>query len=108
MTNRIPKINFRYFLIVLNILCFAGLLEAQTPAGFTWQVVENVNFGDGANHFTIKAASAGLGSEVELGLNKAVTYKLFDIWGKRIIEDAESFIFEIPANDVIFIHYQNR
>lgn len=41
----------------------------------------------------------------ELGLNNDVTYKLYDIWGKRIIEDAESFIFEIPGNDVIFIRY---
>jgi len=42
----------------------------------------------------------------ELGLDKARSYKLYDIWGKRIIEDAESFYFQIPADGVVFIHYQ--
>jgi hypothetical protein len=42
----------------------------------------------------------------ELGLNNGDTYQLYDIWGKRIIDDAESFIFEIPAGDVIFIKYK--
>lgn len=41
----------------------------------------------------------------QLGLNKSMAYNLYDIWGKKIIDDAESFIFEIPGNDVIFIHY---
>jgi len=44
-------------------------------------------------------------SKEEIGLNKAVSYKLYDIWGKRIIEDAETFLLEIPSDDVIFIHY---
>ena len=41
----------------------------------------------------------------ELGLKKGVSYKLYDIWGKRIIEDADTFYFEIPSDDVVFIHY---
>lgn len=44
----------------------------------------------------------------EIGLNKSESYHLYDIWGKRIIEDAESFIFDIPGNDVIFIRYQEK
>jgi hypothetical protein len=44
----------------------------------------------------------------ELGLNKAVTYYLYDIWGQRIIEDVETFIFEIPADDVVFIRYKEK
>lgn len=42
----------------------------------------------------------------KLGLKPNVKYTLYDIWGKKIIEDAESFIFEIPADDVIFIRYK--
>lgn len=42
----------------------------------------------------------------ELGLNKGGSYHLYDVWGKRIIEDAETFIFEIPADDVVFIRYK--
>ena len=41
----------------------------------------------------------------ELGLNKGDSYQLYDIWGQRIIEDTETFIFEIPADDVVFIRY---
>jgi len=44
----------------------------------------------------------------KLGLNKSLTYYLYDIWGKRIIEDAETFIFEISGSDVIFIHYKKK
>jgi hypothetical protein len=44
----------------------------------------------------------------ELGLNKLLSYKLYDIWGKRIIQDTETFIFEIPADEVIFIHYKKE
>ena len=44
----------------------------------------------------------------ELGLEKEFSYSLYDIWGKRIIEDAESFIFEISADDVVFIHYRAK
>jgi hypothetical protein len=41
-----------------------------------------------------------------MGLKPNVKYALYDIWGKKIIEDAESFIFEIPADDVVFIRYK--
>jgi len=44
----------------------------------------------------------------ELGLDKSGSYHLYDIWGKKIIVDKESFIFEIPGNDVIFIHYNKK
>lgn len=44
-------------------------------------------------------------SKKELGLDPAISYKLYDIWGKKIMKDAESFILEIPEDDVIFIHY---
>jgi hypothetical protein len=44
----------------------------------------------------------------ETGLNKGFSYHLFDIWDKKIIEDADTFIFEIPGNDVIFIHYKKK
>ena len=44
----------------------------------------------------------------ELGLNKTGSYHLYDIWVKRMIEDAESIIFEIPGNDVIFIHFKKK
>ena len=44
----------------------------------------------------------------ELGLNDTASYHLYDIWGKRIIEDAESFIFEIPGYDVVFIYYKKK
>jgi hypothetical protein len=47
-------------------------------------------------------------SKEELGLDKTVSYNLYDIWGKKIIDDAESFIFEIPADDVVFIKYEKR
>ena len=42
----------------------------------------------------------------KLGLKPDVKYTLYDIWGKKIIEDAESFIFEIPADDVVFIRFK--
>jgi hypothetical protein len=35
-----------------------------------------------------------------------MTYSLYDIWGKRTITDTERFIFEIPADDVVFIRYK--
>jgi len=44
----------------------------------------------------------------EIGLEKAVSYHLYDIWGKRIIEDSAEIIFEIPGNDVIFIKYKKK
>ncbi len=42
----------------------------------------------------------------ELGLNKSDSYHLYDIWGQKIIEDDETFIFEIPGNDVVFIKFK--
>jgi alpha-galactosidase len=44
----------------------------------------------------------------ELGLNPGVTYSLHDIWGRKTMADTEQFIFEIPADDVVFIRYQAR
>jgi hypothetical protein len=44
----------------------------------------------------------------ELGLNIEMKYSLYDIWDKKIIDDAESFIFEIPADDVVFIKYKKQ
>lgn len=43
-----------------------------------------------------------------LGLDKTVSYRLYNIWGREIIEDADEFLFSIPADDVIFIHYSPR
>ena len=43
-----------------------------------------------------------------LGLDKDASYSLYDIWGKNIIEDNESFVFEIPGNDVVFIKYNEN
>jgi len=42
----------------------------------------------------------------ELGLNAEMSYSLYDIWGKKIIDDDTSFIFEIQADDVVFISYK--
>ncbi len=42
----------------------------------------------------------------KLGLKPKMKYSLYDIWGKKIIDDADSFIFEIPADDVVFIRYK--
>jgi len=47
-------------------------------------------------------------SKKELGLNPEMSYALYDIWGKKIIDDAASIIFEIPADDVIFIRYKKQ
>ncbi|MEX2428076.1 MAG: malectin domain-containing carbohydrate-binding protein, partial [Bacteroidales bacterium] len=59
-----------YHVVALqSLLLIANFLQAQAPAGFTWQKAENVNFGEAANHFTIEAASAGMGGEVELRLD---------------------------------------
>jgi len=44
----------------------------------------------------------------ELGLNQGQSYQLYDIWGQKIIDDAETFIFEIPADDVVFIYYKTK
>jgi len=44
----------------------------------------------------------------DLGLNPGMTYSLYDIWGRRTIADTEQFIFEIPADDVVFIRYKGQ
>lgn len=44
----------------------------------------------------------------ELGLDASASYHLYDIWGKRIIEDSDEIIFQIPGNDVIFVHFKNK
>jgi len=44
----------------------------------------------------------------DLGLSPGMTYSLYDIWGKRTMPDAEHFIFEIPADDVVFIRYRGQ
>ena len=31
-----------------------------------------------------------------------------EIWGKGVIDDAASFTFEIPADDVVFVRYQSK
>jgi len=65
------KFNLKHIVATLSMVFFANFLQAQTPEGFTWQELHSVIFGDGANHFTIKAASKGLGGEVELRLDAA-------------------------------------
>lgn len=44
----------------------------------------------------------------DLGLKTTSSYRLHNIWGKNSIQDSESFIFEIPANDVLFIKYKAK
>jgi hypothetical protein len=44
----------------------------------------------------------------DLGLNPGMTYSLYEIWGRRTMTDAEQFIFEIPADDVVFIRYKGQ
>jgi hypothetical protein len=44
----------------------------------------------------------------DLGLNPGMTYSLYDIWGKKTMPDTEPFIFEIPADDVVFIRYKGQ
>jgi hypothetical protein len=47
-------------------------------------------------------------SKVELGLIAGLNYSLYDIWGKSIVDNAESFVFEIAADDVVFIKYEKK
>ncbi|MCF8363025.1 MAG: glycoside hydrolase family 27 protein [Prolixibacteraceae bacterium] len=44
----------------------------------------------------------------DIGLDLSASYHLYDIWGKRIIEDSDEIIFEIPGYDVIFFHFKNK
>ena len=63
------RINLNHFIALLSMVFFANFVQAQVPAGFTWQDIKSVDFGTGANHFTISAASYGSGGEVELRLD---------------------------------------
>ena len=65
------KIFFTHFLAILCMVFFANSLKAQAPEAYSWQDTSSVDFGEGANHFSIKAATAGLGGEVELRLDAA-------------------------------------
>jgi alpha-galactosidase len=47
-------------------------------------------------------------NKAELGLKPGTSYSIYDIWGKKSIDDAESIIFEIPADDVLFIKYKKQ
>ena len=42
----------------------------------------------------------------ELGIKKGASYELYNIWDKSLIKDGETFYFEIPGDDVVFIHYK--
>ena len=44
----------------------------------------------------------------EIGLDNAVSYHLYNIWDKEIMDDKETHIFEIPGNDVIFIRFKKK
>ena len=44
----------------------------------------------------------------ELGLDPGTSYTLHDIWAKKSVTDGEQFIFEIPADDVVFIRYHTK
>jgi len=45
-------------------------------------------------------------TKAELGLDPEQSYTLFEIWGRRMIEDGEEFLLEIDAEDVLFIQYR--
>ena len=45
-------------------------------------------------------------SKVDLGLASEVSYSLYDIWGRQMIEDHQEFFLEIGAEDVLFIRYE--
>lgn len=47
-------------------------------------------------------------SKSDLGLNADSAYALHDVWGKKTLSDSDQFIFEIPADDVIFIRYKAK
>jgi uncharacterized repeat protein (TIGR02543 family) len=71
-------LNAMGLLIVVGALSLAACV-ASTPTptpvpdvqSFTRQEVKRVDFGSGANYFSIKAASSGSGGEVELRLDRA-------------------------------------
>ncbi|MFC2090942.1 malectin domain-containing carbohydrate-binding protein [Bacteroidota bacterium] len=65
------KLILKHFVSALSMVLFVFSLHAQQPKGYTWQDTSSVDFGAGANHFTIKAATAGLGGEVALRIDAA-------------------------------------
>lgn len=65
------KLKFKYIAALVSLAFFASSLNAQAPEGYTWQDTSSVDFGAGANHFSIEAASAGSGGEVQLHLDSA-------------------------------------
>ncbi|MGC9343967.1 MAG: carbohydrate-binding protein, partial [Bacteroidales bacterium] len=65
------KFDFLNVLAILVLMFCINIINAQSADGFTWQNAESVDFGAGANHITIEAASAGLGGELELRLDAA-------------------------------------
>lgn len=46
--------------------------------------------------------------KTSLGLDPDEEYVLYDIWGKKPIADSGEFIFEIQAQDVLFIRYEKK
>ena len=70
-TIEILKIHLSYTLAILISILYLNNLQAQIVTNYTWQEVHSVDFGVGANHFSIEAASAGFGGEVELRLDAA-------------------------------------
>ena len=63
------KFHLSYHLAILISILFLNDIQAQIAGHNTWQEVHSIDFGEGANHFTIEAASAGFGGEVELRLD---------------------------------------
>lgn len=61
------KFVFLFTLLIINSV----KAQTQTLPEFTWQDIRSVDFGSGANFFTIQAASSGFGGEVELRLDAA-------------------------------------
>jgi len=55
--------------LVIFVLLSTTSINAQTLKGYTRQTTHTVNFGSGANNFTIKAASRGWGGELALRLD---------------------------------------
>ena len=65
------RLHHCYYLVILISILYVNDIQAQTADGYTWQEVHSLDIGEGANHFTIEAASAGFGGEVELRIDAA-------------------------------------
>ncbi len=101
LINLTVRKNLYHFVALLSMVYFANFLQAQTPEGFTWQDIKNIDFGDGANHFTIKAASYGSGGEVELRLDTAEG----PVIGRAYFHHTGSSIL-YPDSSVNFMDYE--